>query len=120
MQKAYKFRLYPTGEQEQKLLWTLDKCRYVYNFLLSELQQQNVIDRAQLQEMITDLKRVEPDLQDVHSKVLQYENYKLFSNLRSLSQTKKKGRKVGSLRFKGKNWFKTIHYLVDLCLSLKT
>jgi len=110
MQKAYKFRLYPTGEQEQKLLWTLDKCRYVYNFLLSELQQQNVIDRAQLQEMITDLKRVEPDLQDVHSKVLQYENYKLFSNLRSLSQTKKKGRKVGSLRFKGKNWFKTIHY----------
>ncbi|HLD39153.1 MAG TPA: helix-turn-helix domain-containing protein, partial [archaeon] len=107
---SYKFRLYPTREQQQKLQWTLNKCRYVYNFLLDELQQQKVIDKAQLQEMITDLKRIEPDLQKVYSKVLQYENYRLFSNLRSLSQTKKKGRKVGSLRFKGKNWFKTFSY----------
>ncbi len=110
MQTAYKFRLYPTREQEKRLLWTLDRCRYVYNFLLSELQQQKVIDKLQLQEMIVDLKRTEPELQNVHSKVLQYENYRLFSNLRSLSQTKKKGRKVGSLRFKGKNWFKTFSY----------
>ena len=110
MLTAYKFRLYPTKENEERLLWTLKKCRYVYNFLLGELNRQKVIDKAQLQEMIVDLKRVEPDLQDVHSKVLQYENYRLFSNLRSLSQTKKKGRKVGSLRFKGKNWFKTFSY----------
>ncbi|MEK6888303.1 MAG: RNA-guided endonuclease TnpB family protein [Candidatus Aenigmatarchaeota archaeon] len=110
MQTAYKFRLYPTREQEQKLQWTLDRCRYVYNFLLDELNQQKVIDKAQLQEMIVDLKRIEPELQKVHSKVLQYENYRLFSNLRSLSQTKKKGRKVGRLRFKGKNWFKTFSY----------
>jgi len=110
MQTAYKFRLYPTKEQEQKLLWTLNKCRYVYNFLLDELNNQRVIDKAQLQEMITDLKRIEPDLKNVHSKVLQYENYRLFSNLRGLAQTKKKGRKVGSLRFKGKNWFKTFTY----------
>ncbi len=107
---AYKFRLYPTKENEEKLLLTLNKCRYVYNFLLDELNRQKVIDKAQLQEMIVDLKRVEPDLQDVHSKALQYENYRLFSNLRSLSQTKKHGRKVGSLRFKGKNWFKTFSY----------
>ena len=110
MQTTYKFRLYPTGEQEQKLLWTLNKCRYVYNFLLSEMNQQKVIDKAQLQEMIVDLKRIEPDLKNLHSKVLQYENYRLFSNLRALSQTKKMGRKVGSMRFKGKNWFKTFSY----------
>src|SRR3989344_4821828 len=110
MQTAYKFRLYPTKEQEQKLLWTLDRCRYVYNFLLSELQEQKVIDKLQLQEMIVDLKRVEPDLKKIHSKALQYENYRLFSNLRSLSQTKKRGRKIGNLRFKGKNWFKTFSY----------
>jgi len=110
MQTAYKFRLYPTKEQEQKLQWTLNKCRYIYNFLLNELNQQKIIDKVQLQEMIVDLKRIEPELQDVHSKVLQYENYRLFSNLRALSQTKKKGRKAGSLRFKGKNWFKTFSY----------
>ncbi|MBI5347674.1 MAG: IS200/IS605 family element transposase accessory protein TnpB [Candidatus Aenigmarchaeota archaeon] len=110
MQTTYKFRLYPTKEQEQKLLWTLNKCRYVYNFLLSELENQKIIDKAQLQEMITDLKRIEPELQKVHSKALQYENYRLFSNLRALSQLKKNGKKVGRLRFKGKQWFKTFTY----------
>jgi putative transposase len=34
----------------------------------------------------------------------------LFSNLKSLSQLKKKGNKVGKLRFKGRDWFKTINY----------
>ncbi len=60
--------------------------------------------------MIVDMKRIEPELQNVHSKVLQYENYRLFSNLRALSQTRKKGRKVGRLRFKGKGFFKTFSY----------
>ena len=110
MQTAYKFRLYPTKEQEQKLLWTLDKCRYVYNFLLSELQQQKVVDRTQLQKMIVDLKRVEPELQKAYSKTLQYENYHLFSNLCTLAGLKKSGKKIGRLRFKGKQWFKTFTY----------
>lgn len=110
MQTTYKFRLYPTKEQEEKMLWVLNKCRYVYNFLLSELHQQKIIDKAQLQEMITDLKRIEPELQGVHSKVLQYENYRLFTNLRALSQLKKNGKKVGKLRFKGRGHFKTFYY----------
>ncbi len=45
----------------------------------------------------------------VHSKVLQYECYKLFSNLKALSKSKDK-RKVGQLRFKGKGVFKTFTY----------
>jgi putative transposase len=38
------------------------------------------------------------------------ENQRLFSNLSSLSKLKTKGHKVGRLRFKGKNWFKTFTY----------
>src|SRR3989338_9291715 len=49
-------------------------------------------------------------MDNVHSKVLQMENQRLFSNLSSLSAVKKKGKKVGRLRFKGKNWFKTFTY----------
>ena len=49
-------------------------------------------------------------MDNIHSKVLQMENQRLFSNLSSLVQLKKKGRKVGRLRFKGKNWFKTFTY----------
>ena len=110
MQRTYKFRLYPSKKQEENLLWTLDKCRYVYNTLLGLLNEQDVIDKQQLQGDGTDLRRLDPDLQKVYSKVLQYENYRLFSNLRSLSRLKKNGKKVGRLRFKGKGWFKTFTY----------
>ena len=107
---TYKFRLYPSKKQEENLLWTLDKCRYVYNFLLSELQRQKVIDKAQIQGLLPDLKIVEPELNEVYSKTLQYECYRLFSNLRALSQSKKNKRKIGNLRFKCKGWFKTFTY----------
>ncbi len=36
MRRAYKFRLYPTHKQEQKLLWTLARCRELYNAGLQE------------------------------------------------------------------------------------
>ncbi|MEA3317404.1 MAG: LptF/LptG family permease, partial [Bacteroidota bacterium] len=40
----------------------------------------------------------------------QYECYRLFSNLQGLSKSKKKGNKVGRLRFKGYRWWKTVAY----------
>tara|TARA_Y100000034_G_C6896799_1_gene413632 strand:+ start:585 stop:1778 length:1194 start_codon:yes stop_codon:yes gene_type:complete len=107
---THKFRLYPNKKQKEKLLWTLNKCRQTYNFLLSELQQQKVIDRSQIQGILPDLKICEPELRSVYAKTLQYECYRLFSNLRGLSQSKKNSRKIGKLRFKGKNWFKTFTY----------
>ncbi|HYU76738.1 MAG TPA: helix-turn-helix domain-containing protein, partial [Ktedonobacteraceae bacterium] len=36
MRKAFKFRLYPTSKQEEKLFWTLARCRELYNAGLSE------------------------------------------------------------------------------------
>lgn len=110
MQITNKFRLYPNKKQEERLLWTLEKCRETYNFLLSELQNQKVIDRRQIQGIIPDLRICEPELKQLYSKVLQYECYKLFSNLRALTQSKRKNRKVGRLRCKGKSWFKTFTY----------
>ncbi|MBU2639633.1 MAG: transposase [Nanoarchaeota archaeon] len=107
---THKFRLYPNKQQNEKLLWTLNKCRETYNFLLSELQRQKVIDRSQIQGIIPDLKICEPELKQVYSKTLQYECYQLFSNLKALSQLKKHNRKIGRLRFKGTNWFKTFTY----------
>ncbi len=57
-----------------------------------------------------ELKKDFPELRNVHSKVLQHENYRLFSNLRALSRLKKRGKKVGRLRFKGRDRFKTFSY----------
>ena len=108
--KAYKFRLYPNKEQEEKLDLTLDICRQTYNMMLGELNEQVVIDKSQIQAMLPDMKICEPKFKEVHSKALQYECYKLFSNLSALRVLKNNKKKVGRLRFKGKGWFKTINY----------
>src|SRR5260370_7200614 len=36
MRKTFKYRLYPTKEIEQRLFWTLTRCRELYNAALSE------------------------------------------------------------------------------------
>jgi len=105
---AYKFRMYPKKEQVDKLDLSLEVCRQTYNNLLSGLDER--FTKNELQNYILDLKVVNPEMNNVHSKVLQMENQRLFSNLSSLSQRKKQGNKVGRLRFKGKNWFKTFTY----------
>tara|TARA_Y100000310_G_scaffold336426_1_gene420945 strand:+ start:89 stop:1225 length:1137 start_codon:yes stop_codon:yes gene_type:complete len=108
--KAYKLRLYPNKEQVNKLEFALEMCRRTYNFLLSELNAQVEIDKSQIQGILPDLKIVEPELKQIYSKTLQYECYRLFSNLSALRQLKQNKKKVGRLRYKGKNWFKTINY----------
>jgi len=108
--KIYRFRIYPNKQIEQKLQKSLDLCRFTYNNLLSEFNSWDTITKYELQSRIVDLQICYPELKEVYSKTLQYENYRLFSNLKALGETKKKNRKVGKLRFKGKGWFKTIHY----------
>ncbi len=51
-----------------------------------------------------------PELNGVYSKVLQMVNHTLWANIKSLSKSKRNGRKIGHLRFKGKGWYKTINY----------
>jgi len=110
MQRTYRYRLYPNKEQEQTLLWTMRQCKSVYNMMLEKLQEQDKPNRYNLQNSLPKLKEQFPQLKNVYSKALQHEVYRLFSNLRALSQSKKKGRKVGKLRFKSSVGFKTIHY----------
>jgi len=110
MQRTYKFRLYPSKQQEEKLLWTLDKCRFTYNLLLENLNKQDKPSKLKFQSMLPELKNQYPELKEVYSKVLQYECHRLFSNLKALSRLKKNGKKVGKLRFKTKNRFKTMVY----------
>ncbi|MBU4086478.1 MAG: transposase [Nanoarchaeota archaeon] len=105
---TYKFRLYPKKAEVEKLEIAKEVCRQTYNYLLAELNEGYT--KNEIQNFLLDLKVVNPQMDNVHSKVLQMENQRLFGNLSSLSQRKKQGHKVGRLRFKGKNWFKTFTY----------
>ncbi|PTD94450.1 transposase [archaeon SCG-AAA382B04] len=109
--RTYKFRLYPSKEDKRKLEETLELCRQIYNHFLEELNERNdVPPRTELQSQLPNLKNEWNKLNSVHSKVLQMVLHRLCSNLRSLSEKKKNGYKVGRLRFKGKGWFKTFTY----------
>ena len=110
MQITHKFRLYPNKEIESKLLDILELHRQTYNTLLGELNEQKVIDKSIIQGTIPNMKICDSRFKNIHSKSMQYECYKLFSNLKALSKSKEKGRKVSRLRFKGKGWFKTFTY----------
>ncbi|GAH30890.1 unnamed protein product, partial [marine sediment metagenome] len=112
MLRTYKFRLYPNAEFIERMAWTLEQCRWVYNYMLEGLNKQEKIDRLKLQSYLPELKKYYSDLglQDEYSKALQYEVYRLFSNLKALSELKKNGHKVGKLRFKSKNRFKSFTY----------
>ena len=62
------------------------------------------------QNLIPLLKSENPELRKVYSKVLQMVNYTQHSSIASLATLRKKGRKVGHLRFKDKNWYNTLNY----------
>ncbi|MEX2720458.1 MAG: helix-turn-helix domain-containing protein, partial [Candidatus Wukongarchaeota archaeon] len=71
---SYKFRLYPTEQQEEKMVEVLDRCRFVYNKMLGGLNKQDKPNRLGLQNSIAELKEQHPELKEVYSKVLQYES----------------------------------------------
>ncbi|MCJ7443807.1 MAG: transposase [Methanotrichaceae archaeon] len=64
------------------------------------------------QNIIPLLKSENPMLGQVYSKVLQMVNYTLWSNLKGLSASKKRGRgrTIGHIRFKGYGWYNTQNY----------
>ncbi len=113
MQLTYRFRLYPSRVQEEKLIAALDRCRWIYNHFLEKLNKKEngkTPLRYELQATLPKLKREYHELKQVHSKVLQMVLHQLYSNLRALAELKRNGRKVGRLRFKGRGWFKSFIY----------
>src|SRR5881628_1363762 len=63
----YRFRLYPTKEQELVLEETLDGCRWVYNYFLT----MGPVSEYDMNYALTELKEQHPWLCNYHSKMLQ-------------------------------------------------
>ncbi len=74
--QAYKFRLYPTCKQRERLQWTLDRCRELYNAALQERRDAyrmadkslNYYDQAN---QLSEIKQDREEYKDIHSQVLQ-------------------------------------------------
>lgn len=70
MIRTYKFRIYPTKAQEQRLLQTLDTCRHLYNNSLDERNKQH-INFYEQKKLLTQRRKEDKYLKQVHSQVVQ-------------------------------------------------
>jgi putative transposase len=111
---SYKYPIFPNKITQCRLAENLNACRWLYNRLLQDLNESNEkgikLKPYDTQNLIPLLKPENPQLRNVYSKVLQMVNYTLWSNIKGLSASKKRGRKIGHIRFKGYGWYNTLNY----------
>jgi len=111
MRKSYKFRLYPTKEQELVLVKTLDVCRYIYNEFLAD--RKNAYDRCNQGlttfDQIIQVKYLELNT-EVFSQVKQDVLRRLGKSFDAFFRRCKTGETPGYPRFKGKDRYNSFTY----------
>jgi len=116
MNKTYKYRLYPTKKQIQKLNWTLDMCRVLYNSCLldrknSYIQTGKGFTRIEQQKILKEDKKRFRFLNEVHSQVLQDVLFRVERAFQSFfRRVKANSEKPGYPRFKGEGRYDSIIY----------
>jgi putative transposase len=113
--KAFKYRLYPTKQQEQHLLFVLRRCRHLYNSALEErrafyqMRRKSLGYLAQTAEL-ADLKVAYPVYADIYSQVLQEVLRRLDKAFAAFFRRLKNGEKPGYPRFQGEGRYKSFTY----------
>ncbi len=118
--KAYKFRLYPSAEQEEKISEQLELCRELYNSFLLERRYAYKGSKKSLtynhqQNEIPELKNTFVEYKNIYSQVLQdvarradlaYQNFfrRVKANKHGIKQ------KTGFPRLKGKGRYRSLTY----------
>src|SRR6266550_5672443 len=115
MRKAYKFRLYPTKQQEEKLFWTLDRCRELYHAALSERKDAyrmagKSISYYEQKRDLPEIKEIRPEYNDIHSQVLQDVLLRLKRAFDRFFERVKNGEKPGYPRFQGRHRYDSFTY----------
>ncbi len=115
MRKAYKFRLYPNKQQEEKLFWTLNRCRELYNAALSERKDAyrmagKSISYYEQKRDLPAIKEIRPEYHDIYSQVLQDVLLRLKRAFDHFFERVKKGEKHGYPRFQGRNRYNSFTY----------
>src|SRR5262245_62042422 len=108
VRKTYRYRLYPTPEQEQALDTLLWRCRTLYTVALEERQTAwerggvslNCHDQAN---ELSDLKQACPEYTEVHAQVLQDVLRRLERTYQDFFRRIREGEQPGQPRYKGRN-----------------
>ncbi len=116
MRRAYKYRLYPTRKQEQKLFWTLTRFRELYNAALSERKDAyriagKSISYYEQKRDLPEIKReIREEYQEIHSQVLQDVLLRLKKAFDHFFRRVKNGENPGFPRFQGRNRYNSFTF----------
>src|SRR2546429_3186946 len=104
--KAYKYRLYPNKQQTEKLQWTLDRARELYNAALQERRDAYRMCRVSISynqqaAQLPEVKDIRPEYNDIHSQVLQDVLRRVKKAFDSFFRRVKAGQTPGYPRFQG-------------------
>ena len=116
MLKTYKYRLYPTRKQTEKLNETLETCRILYNSCLVDRNRHYeetgaCLSRIDQQKFLVRDKKNLPFLKEVHSQVLQDVLFRVEKAYKAFfRRLKDKNGKAGYPRFKNYGRYDSITY----------
>lgn len=107
MEKSYKFRIYPSKEQEQKIQQTFGCCRFVYNHYLEKRinwykEKKEFLKNKECSADLTKIKKELTWLSEVDSTALQLSLKDLENAFMCFFQSVRKGGKYGYPKFKKK------------------
>jgi putative transposase len=123
--RTYKYRLYPSRKQTEKLQWTLDRNREVYNAALEERRaawnavkrHPNFYDPACRKQLakehsiscydqinqLPEIKEIREEYKEIHSQVLQETLRRVDKAMKAFFRRVKAGHTPGYPRYQGKN-----------------
>jgi putative transposase len=112
---AYTFKLYPTRKQQERLQWTLDRARELYNAALQERRDAyrmagksiTYYDQAN---QLPEIKDIREEYQDIHSQVLQDVLRRVKKAFDNFFHRCKSGEQPGFPRFQGRNRYDSFTY----------
>jgi putative transposase len=114
--KSYKYRLYPNKATAEKLQWTLDRCRELYNAALQERKEawkyeKKSISRYDQQNDLPEIKRdIRPEYQEIGAHVLQDVVGRVDKAFKAFFRRVKNGEKAGYPRYQGRNRYDSFTY----------
>jgi len=115
MKRTYKYRLYPTTQQQTTLTQWLTTCRLLYNTALAARKEawhthQQSVSYYEQANHLKAAKKTNHFLKAVHSQVLQDVLRRLDKTFSNFFRRLKKGKKAGYPRFKGKYRYDSFTY----------
>ena len=112
--KTFKFRLYPSRQQQEKLTATLEVCRELYNAALQERigawKNRTPVGVFDQINQLPDIKQIRPDVAGVFSQVLQDTLRRLNKTYKAFFSRVQRGQKAGFPRFKGRYRYHSFTY----------